>query len=152
VLELPADLDAAADVRPSSASASTVADVVTDGPDGAVRPVSGLQSVTPVSPPVPASGRPTPLVQPATGPVVIDREAFAAVLRAHTGESPVVSVSIPAAAPLPAVTVEDPTAAPVDESATADADREARDDTTTTGQPGWWSRLVARLLHLVGRR
>jgi hypothetical protein len=158
-LELPTDLGAGSgsdaspsDVTLAGASSSAATDDVVDGPDAAVRPVSGLQAVTPVSPPVPASGRPTPLVQPATGPVVIDREAFAAVLRAHTGESPVVSVEIPTAAPLPAVTVEDPTTDAVDESAAVDTDREVREDPTASGQPGWWSRLVARLLHLVGRR
>lgn len=137
--------------RTVAAAATTVRDATTDAPDVPVRPAAGLLSVAPVSPPLAASGRPTPLVQPATGPTVIDREAFAAVLRAHTGESPVVSVSVPAAAPLPVVTVDEtPTSA--DEPTRADADQEARADATDAARPGWWSRLVARLLHLVGRR
>lgn len=137
--------------RAVAAAATTVRDATTDAPDVPARPAAGLLSVAPVSPPLAASGRPTPLVQPATGPTVIDREAFAAVLRAHTGESPVVSVSVPAAAPLPVVTVDEtPTSA--DEPARADADQEARADATDAARPGWWSRLVARLLHLVGRR
>ncbi|WP_420362008.1 hypothetical protein AABM26_09430 [Curtobacterium aetherium] len=137
--------------RAVAAAATTVRDATTDAPDVPARPAAGLLSVAPVSPPLAASGRPTPLVQPATGPTVIDREAFAAVLRAHTGESPVVSVSVPAAAPLPVVTVDEtPTSA--DEPARADAGQEARADATDAAGPGWWSRLVARLLHLVGRR
>ncbi|WP_181437248.1 hypothetical protein [Curtobacterium sp. MCPF17_047] len=122
----------------------------TAGPRAAVRPVSSLQTVSPSSPPVPASGRPTPLVQPATGPTVIDRAAFAAVLRAHTGEQPVVSVEVPVAAPVAAPgTTDDTVSADVADSA---ADREARTDASTTAPSGWWSRVVARLLHLVGRR
>jgi hypothetical protein len=111
--------------------------------------VSGLPSGTPVSP-LSASGRPTPLVQPATGPTVIDREAFAAVLRAHTGETPVISVAVPAAPPV----VADATIGASTDTVTDvdDADREARDAAATTAAPGWWSRLVARVLHLVGRR
>ncbi|QWS34699.1 hypothetical protein [Curtobacterium aetherium] len=158
---LPSDTDRSGADRPSdggtrsrrtvAAAATTVRDATTDAPDVPARPVSGLLSVAPVSPPLAASGRPTPLVQPATGPTVIDREAFAAVLRAHTGESPVVSVSVPAAAPLPVVTVDEtPTSA--DEPTRADAGQEARADATDAARPGWWSRLVARLLHLVGRR
>lgn len=137
--------------RAVAAAATTVRDATTDAPDVPARPAAGLLSVAPVSPPLAASGRPTPLVQPATGPTVIDREAFAAVLRAHTGESPVVSVSVPAAAPLPVVTVDE-TRTSADEPARADAGQEARADATDAARPGWWSRLVARLLHLVGRR
>jgi len=119
------------------------------GPQAAVRPVSSLQTVSPSSPPVPASGRPTPLVQPVTGPTVIDREAFAAVLRAHTGEQPVVSVEVPVTAPVGATQSADDTVA----TDVVDApDREARADAASTAPTGWWSRLVARLLHLVGRR
>ncbi|MDY1004562.1 hypothetical protein [Curtobacterium sp. CFBP9011] len=119
------------------------------GPQAAVRPVSSLQTVSPSSPPVAASGRPTPLVQPVTGPTVIDREAFAAVLRAHTGEQPVVSVEVPVTAPVGATQSADDTVA----TDIVDApDREARADAASTAPTGWWSRLVARLLHLVGRR
>ncbi|PZE84097.1 hypothetical protein [Curtobacterium sp. MCBD17_032] len=136
--DLPADLDDAAEAVPAPQT--------TVGPRAAVRPVSGLRSVAPVSPPLSASGRPTPLVQPVTGPTVVDPEAFAAVLRAHTGEHPVVSVAVPVAAPVVPDTV---VGTPVDD---ADTGREARVADATTASPGWWSRLVARFLHLVGRR
>jgi hypothetical protein len=132
-----------------SAADQADATATTDGPQVAVRPVSSLQTVSPSSPPVPASGRPTPLVQPATGPTVIDREAFAAVLRAHTGEQPVVSVAVPVAAPVAAPEATD---GGVVTDAVDAADEEARADDASTAPTGWWSRLVARLLHLVGRR
>ncbi|WIB27754.1 hypothetical protein [Curtobacterium sp. MCSS17_015] len=152
-LVLPVVLDSAADRDDADDldDAATAPAATAVGPRAAVRPVSGLQSVTPVSPPLPASGRPTPLVQPATGPTVIDREAFAAVLRAHTGETPVVSVAVPAAPP---VVAEDTTATASTEGTTVvdTVDREARGAAATETGPGWWSRLVARLLHLVGRR
>ncbi|WIB34864.1 hypothetical protein [Curtobacterium sp. MCJR17_043] len=146
-LDLPADLDGADDADAPAPSAATVTAV---GPRTAVRPVSGLLSGAPVSPPLSASGRPTPLVQPATGPTVVDREAFAAVLRAHTGETPVVSVAVPAAPP---VVTDDTVDGPTDSATDVDgSDREARDAADTTAGPGWWSRLVARVLRLVGRR
>ncbi|PZE92834.1 hypothetical protein [Curtobacterium sp. MCBD17_008] len=146
-LDLPADLDGADDADAPAPSAATVTAV---GPRTAVRPVSGLLSGAPVSPPLSASGRPTPLVQPATGPTVVDREAFAAVLRAHTGETPVVSVAVPAAPP---VVSDDTVGGPTDSATDVDgSDREARDAADTTAGPGWRSRLVARVLRLVGRR
>ncbi|PYY43269.1 MULTISPECIES: hypothetical protein [unclassified Curtobacterium] len=146
-LDLPADLDGAEDADAPAPSTATVTAV---GPRTAVRPVSGLLSGAPVSPPLSASGRPTPLVQPATGPTVVDREAFAAVLRAHTGETPVVSVAVPAAPP---VVTDDTVDGPTDSATDVDgSDREARDAADTTARPGWWSRLVARVLRLVGRR
>jgi hypothetical protein len=145
-LDLPADLDDADDLDAPGSSAVLATTV---SPRSAVGPVSGLPSGTPVSP-LSAGGRPTPLVQPATGPTVIDREAFAAVLRAHTGETPVISVAVPAAPPVVAdamIGASSDTVTDVD-----DSDREARDAAATTAAPGWWSRLVARVLHLVGRR
>ncbi|WP_146236298.1 hypothetical protein [Curtobacterium sp. MCBD17_023] len=146
-LDLPADLDGADDADAPAPSAATVTAV---GPRTAVRPVSGLLSGAPVSPPLSASGRPTPLVQPATGPTVVDREAFAAMLRAHTGETPVVSVAVPSAPP---VVSDDTVGGPTDSATDVDgSDREARDAADTTAGPGWWSRLVARVLRLVGRR
>jgi hypothetical protein len=124
----------------------------TPAPQAAVRPVSSLQAVSPTSPPVSASGRPTPLVQPATGPTVVDRAAFAAVLRAHTGEQPVVSVEVPVAAPVAAPDAVVDTVPTADVDGGEGVDREARVTTDGTAPAGWWSRLVARLLHLVGRR
>jgi hypothetical protein len=151
-LDLPDDLDDADDaddLDDLDAPGTSAVPATTVVPRSAVRPVSGLPSGTPVSP-LSASGRPTPLVQPATGPTVIDREAFAAVLRAHTGETPVISVAVPAAPPV----VTDATIGASSDTVTDvdDADREARAAAATTAAPGWWSRLVARVLHLVGRR
>ncbi|MFS2032357.1 hypothetical protein ACEN85_19935, partial [Curtobacterium sp. CT11-45] len=56
-------------------------EATTAGRDEPARPVLSLPVVSPVS----ANTRPTPLVQPATGPTVIDRAAFAAALTAHAG-------------------------------------------------------------------
>ncbi|WP_144801370.1 hypothetical protein [Curtobacterium sp. BH-2-1-1] len=98
-----------------------------------VRPVLSLPVVSPVSP----NTRPTPLVQPATGPTVIDRAAFAAALSAHAGVTASTPVVLPEAVMLPA--------AP--ESSDATVEEPASD-----ARPGWWSRFVARLLGLFGRR
>lgn len=98
-----------------------------------VRPVLSLPVVSPVS----ANTRPTPLVQPATGPTVIDRAAFAAALTAHAGVTASTPVVLPEAVALPA--------AP--EASDATVDEQASD-----ARPGWWSRFVARLLGLFGRR
>lgn len=109
--------------------------------DAAVRPVLSLPVVSPVS----AATRPTPLIQPATGPTVIDRAAFAAALTAHAGttaSTPVVlpeAVSVPAATPEPTTSVAD--SGPTDVT-------EVSDEST----PGWWSRFVARILQAFGRR
>ncbi|GAA1493515.1 hypothetical protein [Curtobacterium herbarum] len=153
---LPAPHRAVAEPVSIDVSAADQADadavVTTDGPQAAVRPVSSLQTVSPSSPPVPASGRPTPLVQPATGPTVIDREAFAAVIRAHTGEQPVVSVAVPVAAPVATPEATDDADDTVATAVVDASDREARADTASIAPTGWWSRLVARLLRLVGRR
>ena len=72
-------LPVAATGRRDRHRASDDADVDRDEP---ARLVPSLLAVTPVS----ANTRPTPLVSPATGPTVIDRDAFAAVLRAHRAE------------------------------------------------------------------
>ena len=100
--------------------------------DAAVRPVLSLPVVSPVS----AATRPTPLIQPATGPTVIDRAAFAAALTAHTGTTASTPVVLPEAVSVPAATPE-PTEV-----------TEASDEPT----PGWWSRFVARILQAFGRR
>jgi hypothetical protein len=86
----------------------------------------------PPASPMSATTRPTPLVQPATGPNVFDHEAFVTAVRTHsghTGEQPRVF-------PLAPVDAAEPS-----EVATADAER-----------PGWWTRFVAGVLRLVGRR
>ncbi|MFL0360952.1 hypothetical protein [Curtobacterium flaccumfaciens] len=117
--------------------AAPVVELVTPERDEPVRPVLGLPAVSPVS----AATRPTPLVLPATGPTVIDRAAFAAALTAHQG----VTASTP-------VVLPDAVAAPVVPAPVAQA---AEADTATAAAPapaGWWSRLVDRLLGLLGRR
>lgn len=114
---------------------ATGAEVTAPVRDEPVRPALSLQA----GPPVSASTRPTPLVQPATGPTVIDRAAFAAALTAHAGTTASTPVVLPEAVSLPVE--RDATAgdAPVD---TVDASADA----------GWWTRLVARLRALFGRR
>lgn len=119
--------------------AAPVVELITPERDEPVRPVLGLPAVSPVS----AATRPTPLVLPATGPTVIDRAAFAAALTAHQGVTASTPVVLPDAAAAPVVP------APVADDAAAD------NDTATAAEPapaGWWSRLVARLLGLLGRR
>ncbi|ROR33516.1 hypothetical protein EDF63_1931 [Curtobacterium sp. JUb34] len=133
----------AAVVRPAPAAvAAPAADVVTATPavalvtperDAPVRPVLGLPAVSPVS----ANTRPTPLVQPATGPTVIDRAAFAAALTAHQGTTASTPVVLP-----------DAVAVPVETAAPTHVDT----DTDEPARPGWWSRLVAGLLRALGRR
>lgn len=129
---------AAAQAAPTAEAAPVVA-LVTPERDEPVRPVLGLPAVSPVS----AATRPTPLVLPATGPTVIDRAAFAAALTAHQG----VTASTP-------VVLPDAVAAPVVPAPVVDA-TEADTDSATAAAPapaGWWSRLVDRLLGLLGRR
>jgi hypothetical protein len=133
-----ANVPAAAQAAPT-AEAVPVVELVTPERDEPVRPVLGLPAVSPVS----AATRPTPLVLPATGPTVIDRAAFAAALTAHQG----VTASTP-------VVLPDAVAAPVLPAPVADA-TEADTDSATAAAPapaGWWSRLVDRLLGLLGRR
>lgn len=133
----------AAELAPAAASreAAPVVELVTPERDEPVRPVSGLPAVSPVS----ATTRPTPLVLPATGPTVIDRAAFAAALTAHQGVTASTPVVLPDAVAAPVVP------APVAHVAEADTDT----DTASAAEPapaGWWSRLVDRLLGLLGRR
>ncbi|PYY55365.1 hypothetical protein DEJ17_12770 [Curtobacterium sp. MCSS17_011] len=115
--------------------AAPVVELVTPERDEPVRPVLGLPAVTPVS----AATRPTPLVLPATGPTVIDRAAFAAALTAHQGATASTPVVLP-----------DAVAAPVVPAPAADAPEAS--EATTSAPAGWWSRLVDRLLGLLGRR
>ena len=134
----PQDATTAQDPTPTREPAPVVELVVPER-DEPVRPVLGLPAVSPVS----ASTRPTPLVLPATGPTVIDRAAFAAALTAHQG----VTASTP-------VVLPDAVAAPVVPAPVVDA-TEADTDSATAAAPapaGWWSRLVDRLLGLLGRR
>ncbi|WIB79082.1 hypothetical protein DEJ28_08265 [Curtobacterium sp. MCPF17_002] len=109
--------------------------------DVPVRPVLSLPVVSPVS----ANTRPTPLIQPATGPTVIDRAAFAAALTAHDGATASTPVVLPEAVSVPA--------------AASTSDR--TDDGTVATEPvepaeqptaGWWSRFIARMLQAFGRR
>lgn len=137
----------AAVVRPAPAAvAAPAADVVTATPavalvtperDEPVRPVLGLPAVSPVS----ANTRPTPLVQPATGPTVVDRAAFAAALTAHQGTTASTPVVLP-----------DAVAVPVETAAATHVDTDTDTDTDEPARPGWWSRLVAGLLRALGRR
>ncbi len=114
---------------------ATGAEVTAPVRDEPVRPALSLQA----GPPVSASTRPTPLVQPATGPTVIDRAAFAAALTAHAGTTASTPVVLPEAVSLPVERDAAAGDAPVD---TVDASADA----------GWWTRLVARLRALFGRR
>lgn len=118
--------------RTATATGAEVTAPVRDEP---VRPALSLQA----GPPVSASTRPTPLVQPATGPTVIDRAAFAAALTAHAGTTASTPVVLPEAVSLPVERDAAAGDAPVD---TVDASADA----------GWWTRLVARLRALFGRR
>ncbi|MCA5924239.1 hypothetical protein [Curtobacterium oceanosedimentum] len=126
---------APAGAAPAVTPVTPVVELVTPERDEPARPVLGLPSVSPVS----ATTRPTPLVLPATGPTVIDRAAFAAALTAHQGVTASTPVVLPdaVAAPLAPTVPEAPVASP------------------TPAEPaaaGWWSRLVARLLGVLGRR
>ncbi|MFJ3027747.1 hypothetical protein ACIPEQ_02800 [Curtobacterium sp. NPDC087080] len=136
--------------RLSATLAASTSTVTTDATGAAVtaperkapvRPALGL----PVGSPLSASTRPTPLVQPATGPTVIDRAAFAAALTAHEGVTASTPVVLPDAVSLPA-------------SASASSSKADHDDdhgsapTTAGADSGWWTRLVARLRSLFGRR
>lgn len=125
----------------AAVSGATGAAATTPGGEAPVRPVLGL----PVGSPLSAATRPTPLVQPATGPTVIDRAAFAAALTAHTGATASTPVVLPDAVALP-VSETTPSRADDGEPATATATATARTET------GWWTRLVARLRALLGRR
>ncbi|KTR21396.1 hypothetical protein [Curtobacterium citreum] len=123
-------------VRPAPARTVPAVPGVTQSVAAAAEPVRPVLSL-PVVSPVSANTRPTPLVQPATGPTVIDRAAFAAALSAHAGVTASTPVVLPEAVMLPA--------AP--ESSDATVEEPASD-----ARPGWWSRFVARLLGLFGRR
>lgn len=128
---------AAAQAVAPTAEAAPVVALVTPERDEPVRPVLGLPAVSPVS----AATRPTPLVLPATGPTVIDRAAFAAALTAHQGVTASTPVVLPDAVAAPVVP------APVVDATEADSATAAAPDPA-----GWWSRLVDRLLGLLGRR
>ena len=122
-------------VTPAAEPVAAVVPATSDR-DVAVRPVLSLPVVSPVA----ATTRPTPLVQPATGPTVIDRAAFAAALTAHAGATASTPVVLPQAVALPA--------GPVD---TAEADT-AEAAEQPEAHAGWWARLVARILGAFGRR
>jgi hypothetical protein len=112
-------------------------ELVTPERDEPVRPVLGLPAVSPVS----AATRPTPLIQPATGPTVIDRDAFAAVLRAHRAETDAT-----------AATAGTPVVFPEEHAAALPVAPAADDDTatSTSARAGWWARVVAAVLRAVG--
>ncbi|TPG08986.1 hypothetical protein [Curtobacterium flaccumfaciens] len=140
------DATAAQDATTAQDSAPTrepapVVELVAPERDEPVRPVLGLPAVSPVS----ASTRPTPLVLPATGPTVIDRAAFAAALTAHQGTTASTPIVLPDAVAAPVVPVPAPAPAPLADEADAAV-------TTTSAPAGWWTRLVERLLGLLGRR
>jgi hypothetical protein len=136
----PVPRSAPALVLPVAAPVAATGSAVLDGADAdrdePARLVPSLLAVTPVS----ANTRPTPLVSPATGPTVIDRDAFAAVLRAHRAESDATA----ATAGTPVVFPE--------EHAAALPEAPAADATATAARPGWWARVVAAVLRVVGRR
>lgn len=112
----------------------------TPEPVGPAHPVLSLPVVSPVS----ATTRPTPLIQPATGPTVIDRAAFAAALTAHAGATASTPVVLPAAVSV----LTEPTTDQADDPA---ADTTGA-DATPESSAGWWSRLVATILRAFGRR
>jgi hypothetical protein len=132
-------------VPPTVVEATDVVDT-----DDAPRPVSAAGAAVPARPvlslpivsPVSANTRPTPLVQPATGPTVIDRAAFAAALTAHSGSTASTPVVLPDAVSVPSTESEG-------------ADDEATTSGTSAAEQrpaGWWSRLVDRILRALGRR
>jgi hypothetical protein len=132
--------------RPTVVDVDPEPEITTTAPQAAVRPVATIAGATPVS----ANTRPTPLVQPATGPTLVDRDAVAAVLRSRLGDtatrtSSVAVVLPPVPEPVVADTADDAVAG-------ATADREAQVDTADDRTAGWWSRLLTRVLRLVGRR
>lgn len=136
---------ATAPAVPALVEATEVVDAIdapeptTSGRDEVARPVLSLPVVSPVS----ANTRPTPLIQPATGPTVIDRAAFAAALTAHVGTTASTPVVLPEA-------VQPPTVA--EAAAVEPSDAHRPDEADETEQAGWWARLVARILHAFGRR
>jgi hypothetical protein len=124
---------------PVAATGTTDLDGADADRDEPARLVPSLRTVTPVS----AATRPTPLIQPATGPTVIDRDAFAAVLRAHRAETDAT-----------AATAGTPVVFPEEHAAALPVAPAADDDTatSTSARPGWWARVVAAVLRAVGRR
>jgi len=77
----------------------------------------------------------------------------AAVLRARLGGTTTrtssVAVVLP---PVPETPADDAADAPADTIVTATDGQEATVDSAEDRTPGWWSRLMARVLRLVGRR
>ncbi|MBT2503822.1 hypothetical protein [Curtobacterium sp. ISL-83] len=135
-------------VEPTTAVVANPAVVATTGRrDEPVRPVQGLQAVTPVS----ANTRPAPLVQPATGPTVIDRAAFAAALTAHEGRTASTPVVLPAAVAMPTLAGAPEAANAADTSTDAQVTA-STEDAADVRTAGWWARLVDRILRAVGRR
>ncbi|KTR47262.1 hypothetical protein [Curtobacterium oceanosedimentum] len=120
----------------TDSAVATGAAATTPEREAPVRPALGL----PVGSPLSAATRPTPLVQPATGPTVIDRAAFAAALTAHEGVTAATPVVLPDAVSLPA------------SASATDRDDHGTASTTAGADSGWWARLVARLRSLFGRR
>lgn len=137
---------APATAAPALVEATDVVDAIdapeptTSARDEVARPVLSLPVVSPVS----ANTRPTPLIQPATGPTVIDRAAFAAALTAHVGTTASTPVVLPEA-------VQPTTATDTVTAEAADAEHRIG-EVDEASQPGWWARLVARILHAFGRR
>ncbi|WP_243563881.1 hypothetical protein [Curtobacterium sp. VKM Ac-2922] len=132
----PVSLTGGAALGDTAALDTAALDAADDDRDEPARPVPSLQSVPPVS----ANTRPTPLIQPATGPTVIDRDAFAAVLRTHRAETAGTPVVFPAEL------------AVADQADGAAAERTDAVTPATSEQPGWWARAVAAVLRLLGRR
>lgn len=128
-------------VEPTTRADGTATTAPAPGREAPVRPALGL----PVGSPLSAATRPTPLVQPATGPTVIDRAAFAAALTAHEGVTAGTPVVLPDAVSLPAG------AGASARGADQDGDRGTA-ATTAGADTGWWARLVARLRSLFSRR
>jgi hypothetical protein len=125
----------------SVAAQVSAAPVITvASPAGAVRPETNGAPVSPVS----TRTRPTPLVQPATGPSAIQRAAFEEAIRAHSGTTAEVPTVLPEG--IVATSAAETTAA---ETIPVEADTEA---VASAARPGWWARLVQRLLGTFGRR
>jgi hypothetical protein len=113
--------------RPAVVDVDPEPEATASVPQAAVRPVATIAGATPVS----ANTRPTPLVQPATGPTLTT-----------TRTSSVAVVLPPVPEPVVTDTADD----------TVASGREAQGDTAADRTPGWWARLVTRVLRLVGRR
>lgn len=91
--------------------------------------------------------KPTPLVQPATGPNAIHRAAFEEAVRTHSGHT----VEVPTIFPLDPITDASTARAATAGAVTADAATGEAAPVPAATRPSWWSRFIAGLLRIVRR-